>query len=128
MSVAKNPYITTLLQASARDERSLQFDLDSEVFGYLAQQAVEKLLKVLILVTGSNYEYTHDVEVLVQSVISGGETVPFTPFPIVDLTDFGVLFRYTEPKQLTAAEREQIRATVRILRQHVDARLVALNA
>jgi hypothetical protein len=120
--------IQVLLDASSDDEATLAFPLPSRIYGFHGQQAVEKLLKVLILVTGSNYDYTHDIEVLVQTVLSGGETVPGTPFPISDLTDFGVLFRYTEPRAVTSVEREQIRETVRILREHVHARLVALDA
>jgi hypothetical protein len=65
-----------------------------------------------------------DIEGLVQSALYGGETAPSTPFPINDLTDFGVLFRYTEPEGLTSIEREQIGEAVRTLRENVHARLI----
>jgi hypothetical protein len=47
-------------------------------------------------------------------------------FPIDDLTDFGVLFRYTAPRDLAPTERDEIRETARILREHVIARVGSL--
>lgn len=128
MSVAKNPYIATLLQASARDERSLQFDLDSEVFGYLAQQAVEKLLKALITAHGISYPFTHDIGSLVAQVIVLGEQVPPTPLTPDEFTNYALHARYDVGKPLPPALRDEIRIAVAKLREYVTTRVLALQA
>ena len=124
----KNPAIQELLDASSDHEFALSFPLPGRIFGFHAQQAIEKLLKVLILATCANHDYTHDIEILVESATRLGETLPRVEFPMNDLTDFAVEFRYMTPRALTPTERDQIRDTVRILREHVHTRLVALNA
>jgi HEPN domain-containing protein len=120
--------IQELLDASSDDEQTLSVPVAGRIFGFHAQQAIEKLLKAWIVGTGTNHEYTHDLDILARTVTTLGETMPTLTFPISELTDFGVLFRYTAPRDLSADEREQIRDTVRILREHVHVRLAALNA
>ena len=50
-----------------------------------------------------------------------------TPFKFTELTEFAGVFRYSTPREFTSAERDQIRETVRTLREFVHARLQALN-
>jgi hypothetical protein len=49
MYAADNPQIQQLFDASARDEHTIAFPVPDEVFGFHAQQAVEKLYKALSL-------------------------------------------------------------------------------
>jgi len=90
MNAAKNPQIGVLYNASARDERALQFDLDDEVFGYMAQQAVEKLLKVLITARGERYAFTHELPKLVGQLEHLGEKLQVLPVSWVDLTEYAL--------------------------------------
>jgi hypothetical protein len=46
---------------------------------------------------------------------------------MIELTDFAAEFRYTASRDLTPTERDQIRESVRILREHVQARLAILD-
>jgi HEPN domain-containing protein len=123
-----NKQIDELSHASSDDELVLYVQLPDRIFGFHDQQAVEKLLKMLILGNGQRHEFTHDIQKLTDAAKDLGEVLPAHPFPIADLTDYAGGFRYTEPKELTPIEPDNIRETVRILRQHVDARLIALNA
>ena len=123
-----NPHIETLLNASARDERSLQFDLDDEVFGHLAQQAVEKLLKALITAHGAKYPFTHDIGSLVMQVSALGENVPSAPLTPDEFTNYALHARYDVGKPLPSALRMQIRQAVDDLRLYVTRRVGALAA
>ena len=55
MSVADNPHIDRLLNASARDEVVLVYPLPDEVLGFHAQQAIEELYKALITCHGQEF-------------------------------------------------------------------------
>ena len=46
-----------------------------------------------------------------------------TPFKFTELTEFAGVFRYSTPREFTSTERDQIRETVRILREFVNTRL-----
>jgi len=124
----ENEQIDELSDASLDDEFVLSATMPDRVFGFHAQQAIEKLLKMLILGNRTMYEFTHDIERLQTKLVELGETIPPLPFPIVDLSDYAAQFRYSRPHALSSVEREHIRDTVRILREHVQTRLVALNA
>ena len=124
----RNEQIELLSLASPDDESTLSFPLPDRIFGFHAQQAVEKLLKMLILANRKRHKFTHDIELLQEAAEALGEVLPPTPFPIKQLSVFAVKVRYDIPGPLTPTDRDQIRDTVRILREHVDARLIALNA
>lgn len=58
-----------LLQMAAKDIRALDLmippeSVDDEIFGFHAQQAVEKTLKAWISAIGGSYGYFHDLRVL----------------------------------------------------------------
>jgi hypothetical protein len=124
----QNEQIELLSLASLDDEAVLSFPLPDRIFGFHAQQAVEKLLKMLILANRRRHKFTHDIELLQEAAGELGEILPPAPFPIKQLTVFAVEVRYDLPKALTPVERDQIRETIRTLREHVHTRLVALNA
>jgi hypothetical protein len=90
-------------QASAalvqRDFKALQGMLDAEtfadeIFGFHAQQAVEKALKAWLSLVGVEYPRTHDLEELLELLEEHAEAILDAFYDLVDLTDFAVPFRY----------------------------------
>jgi HEPN domain-containing protein len=82
-----------------RDLKALQgmFDADTfadEIFGFHAQQAVEKALKAWLTVVGVEYPRTHDLEELLGLLEEHAEPILEAFYDLVDLTDFAVQFRY----------------------------------
>ena len=53
--------IAELLAASSDDEAVLYVEVAERIFGLHAQQAVEKLLKTLIVAHGHSYAFTHNI-------------------------------------------------------------------
>ena len=66
---------------------------DDEIFGFHAQQAVEKSLKAWIILTGGSYGRTHDLQQLFLMLQdSGCDVVQFEN--LVELNPFAVQMRY----------------------------------
>jgi HEPN domain-containing protein len=64
-----------------------------EVFGFHAQQAVEKALKAWIAALGTDYPFTHDISRLLTILKEQG--CPIEPFlNLVEYNAFAVQFRY----------------------------------
>jgi len=65
-----------------------------EVFGFHAQQAVEKATKAILAAKGIFFERTHDLEPLFDALEENGciDTGDFAG--LIDLTDFAVQYRY----------------------------------
>jgi len=122
-----DPQTELLLQKSALDEETLQLErLPLPIVGFHAQQAVEKLLKALLAERGVRYKRTHDIEVLTEDLTAVGETLPFTPFPLADLSDYAADFRYQDPLP-PHLDRETVLATVRIIREFVCQRIAEID-
>jgi HEPN domain-containing protein len=86
----------TLVQ---RDFKALQGMLDAEtfadeIFGFHAQQAVEKALKAWLTLVGVEYPRTHDLEELLELLEEHSEPILDAFYDLADLTDFAVQFRY----------------------------------
>jgi HEPN domain-containing protein len=82
-----------------RDFKALQGMLDAEtfadeIFGFHAQQAVEKALKAWLSLIGVEYPRTHDLEELLELLEEQVEPILEAFYDLVDLTDFAVQFRY----------------------------------
>ena len=82
-----------------RDLKALQGMLDAdtfadEIFGFHAQQAVEKALKAWLTIVGVEYPRTHDLEELLELLEEHAEPILEAFYDLVDLTDFAVQFRY----------------------------------
>ena len=82
-----------------RDLKALQGMLDAdtfadEIFGFHAQQAVEKALKAWLTLVGVEYPRTHDLEELLELLEEHAEPILEAFYDLVDLTDFAVQFRY----------------------------------
>ena len=65
-----------------------------EIFGFHAQQAVEKSLKAWLALIGVDFPLIHDLEELFALLKDQGQAVPDIFQSLVDLTDFSVQFRY----------------------------------
>ncbi|MEI6208097.1 MAG: HEPN domain-containing protein [Desulfuromonadales bacterium] len=66
-----------------------------EIFGFHAQQAVEKSLKAWITVVGDAFGFTHDIELLLMHLKRlGVDADRFSD--LIELSAFAVQFRYAE--------------------------------
>jgi hypothetical protein len=117
-----------LLRKSAEDERITQLDgIPHAIFGFHAQQAIEKLLKALLAEKAIRYLRTHDLELLEQQLQDSGEILPATPVPLKELFDYAVAFRYDDSLPANTMAPTQIRATLTILREFVHRRVHELD-
>jgi HEPN domain-containing protein len=97
-----------MLNLAAKDFKALQNMADEvlfdvEIFGFHAQQTVEKLLKAWLSSLGIKYERTHDLQNLFSLLKDNNQLVP-TSFEELDyLTDFAVNLRYDSFESLDAS-------------------------
>lgn len=92
---------------------------DDEVFGFHAQQAIEKSLKAWIAALGLDYKFTHDLDDLLNQLEIHGVNVDAFD-RVGDLTNFAVQFRYELlPDNEDTLDREGLREQVRGLLEHV---------
>lgn len=112
----------TDLKAMAHMLDPLAFD--ERIFGFHAQQAVEKALKAWLDHLQGSHPYTHDLSLLLHTLDALGEDIQ-TCWTFVDLTGYAVRFRYeTLPEGEEPLDREALTASVVSLLERVD-RLVA---
>lgn len=88
-----------LLQKAKNDAAALRAMLGNDAFtgdiyGFHAQQAVEKALKAWVCTLGQIHPKIHDLEALFQILIDAGVDVPPQFRVLEHLTDFGVQYRY----------------------------------
>jgi len=88
-----------MLAVAERDLTALRAMKDKkafadEIFGFHAQQAVEKGLKAWLSATGVAYPKTHDLGELLELLKGTGAAGAAKYSALADLTDFGVQFRY----------------------------------
>lgn len=128
MSNGIDPWVKTLLLKAAEDETAIQIDeLPDGPFGFHAQQAVEKLIKALLSQLDVAYDRTHDVMRLAQQLSNIGENLPAAPAHLSELNQFAVVYRYDSIPDLEIPDRPAIIETVRLIREHVVARIAALS-
>jgi HEPN domain-containing protein len=87
-----------LLHSAENDFRALSGMTDAEVFtdeifGFHAQQAVEKCLKAWIALLGTEYPKTHDLSFLLSTLQRLGEEVEGFQ-DLIDFNPYAVQFRY----------------------------------
>ena len=115
----------TLLSAARRDSRALKGMCDpgvfaDEVFGFHAQQAVEKALKAWIASAGHDYPLTHNLIVLLAQLEEIGSDIDEF-WPLVELNAFAVQFRYAQYENLdNALDRSATTRKVEYLLDHVE--------
>ena len=87
-----------MLNAAYRDWRALTGMADplvfaDEIFGFHAQQAVEKLLKAWLTWLGVEYPRTHDLSMLLNDLKELGRDVsPF--YDLIEFNPYAVQYRY----------------------------------
>lgn len=91
---------------ASKDIKALQSLLspeaaDDEIFGFHAQQAVEKLLKAWLAVAGGDYGFTHDLHILLLNLRElGCDINRFKPLMLLNV--YAVRFRYEPLEQPTS--------------------------
>jgi len=75
-------------------------EVDDHIIGFLAQQTVEKALKVALVLADSELPHTHDLELLVEQVEGAGTEVPDELSDTEWLTPWAAELRYDEPVAL----------------------------
>lgn len=128
MTHALDLSIALLLRASLRDEETLAYPVHDEIFGFHAQQAVEKLLKAWIAGHGMRYQRTHDLTELHLELQAVGETLPPETGALLSLSTFAVEWRYQEAAGVNPPERAKLIEQIVALRTHVYARLSILRS
>jgi HEPN domain-containing protein len=88
-----------LLTLAGYDLKALRHMLDPDefsdgIFGFHAQQAVEKALKALLCLRGMEYDFIHDLEALLEQLAGASEPGIEPYLQLAELTTFAVQFRY----------------------------------
>ncbi|HNT34496.1 MAG TPA: HEPN domain-containing protein [bacterium] len=117
-----------LLFAAEKDIAALRGMMDlavfaEEIFGFHAQQAVEKSLKALLALLGRQYPRTHDLSLLMSQLSSSGEIVEEF-IDLLELNSYAVQFRYEAfDESDEGLDREQVVDRVTALAQSVRNRI-----
>ena len=96
-------------------------DFTDAIFGFHAQQAVEKLLKAWLRSTGVDPPRTHDLDFLFALIERGGSAIPDCLAVLRDLSDFAVMFRYETLELQRPVDREDVAQQVETLAERVRA-------
>jgi len=115
-----------ILQVALRHEASLRAalapDFPQENWGFLAQQAVENLLKALIVLSDQTSPLSHDLVRL--SALAQVRL----PEALEELQTFAVKARYSPSDTPLPASREQLLHWIEFLRSDVEAAIAARGA
>lgn len=128
--MSSGPYTQAqvLLIRASEDESALHSTGNPDaVLGFHAQQEVEKLLKALISARSAPFQSTHNLPRLATAIQKLGEVLPITPVSLSDLNDFAVEYRYDLLFQNATPTVTELIETVRLIREHVVARIAALS-
>ncbi len=117
-----------MLNLAKVDLKAIRNMLDRElfedsIFGFHAQQAVEKGLKSWLSLRRIGYSRTHDLRLLM-SLLESQAQEDCTRFEsLVDLTDFAVQLRYDYPVHEESLNRTSVAAQVQAFIDHVQSLL-----
>jgi HEPN domain-containing protein len=125
--------VRALLHKAAQDEAAMarltpDADLDDELVGFHAQQAVEKSLKAWLAYLGIDYPRVHSLETLVALLNTNGHELPADADDVSELTPFATVFRYEEMPYSTAFDRAEALRLVQRIRSHVKAAVSSNDA
>jgi len=100
-------------------------DVATAIFGFHAEQAVEKALKAWLTTAGARYPKVHDIRLLLKLLTDAGQTVPEPFRRLVYLTAFAAQFRYEVNDELVPElDRPAVIRKVGEVLEHVG-RLIA---
>ncbi len=97
--------------------------ISDEVFGFHAQQAVEKLLKARLTSLAVDYPKVHNLLTMVELLAAAGESLPDDLAGLFRLTPFATTFRYEEVEELALPDRAELRVKIAQLCEHVQRRI-----
>lgn len=123
--MARGEMAAELLATAKSDFKALRHmanpdAFDDRVFGFHAQQAVEKALKAWLNLLGRSHPLTHDLSLLLHELEQQGADVD-AYWDFVDLSGYAVRFRYeVSPEGEEPLERDAILSAVRGLIGHVE--------
>lgn len=100
-----------LITAGERDRISFQLlqqtgQAPHETLGFLAQQACEKFIKAMMVLSSITVVRTHDLEYLVELAEAGGLSVPVPTPRLRQLNPYAVVFRYESSQREWVNETE----------------------
>ena len=114
LKAAQDEYVLVRLleDAAAPDEQ----------LGFHAQQAVEKLLKAALFLTGEEPPRTHHLAQLEAMLAANGQPLPTEFQALLDLTPFAVQWRYEDDPgpPMSLDERRTLLADIGRLRKWVE--------
>lgn len=126
--MAIDKHAQVLLIKAAEDEAVLSLSgVPDGPFGFHVQQAIEKLLKALLSQLCIEYRLTHDLNYLESQVESAGEALPKPLEALSKIGTFAVTNRYDDIPEFHVLDRSAAIQTVRLIREHVVARIAALS-
>lgn len=95
---------------------------DDNIFGFHAQQAVEKALKAWLALLGRDYPFRHDLGELLAALKIAGETIDDL-WPLVDLTAFAVQLCYDDMEIANMLNRDKLVDSVAALLAQVERKI-----
>ncbi|MFH1116033.1 MAG: HEPN domain-containing protein [Pseudomonadota bacterium] len=101
---------------------------EDSVFGFHAQQAVEKALKAWLTLRGVAFPKTHDLRLLMNLLQTRTHEDCECFLELADLTDFAVQFRYDFPVLPHEIDRVKVISEVEDIMQHVAGLLENVDA
>jgi hypothetical protein len=125
-----NEATARMLRLAQRDLRAVQGMLDDpdsfpdEIFGFHAQQAVEKAAKSWLDGLGIEYPKTHDLDLLFELLAESGGEIPPACEELRDLVDFSVQYRYEAFEELPLDRQGTLRVVTMFI-EHVAARVAS---
>jgi hypothetical protein len=118
-----------VLTKAAEDEAVLLLSgVPEGPFGFHVQQAIEKLLKALLSQLSIEYKLIHDLDYLTAHLESAGEILPDALVDFSKIGTFAVRNRYDEIPEFHVLDRTAAIETVRLIREHVVARIAAFSS
>jgi len=129
MTAGIDRHAQVLLIKAAEDEAVLLVaGIPDGPFGFHVQQAIEKLLKALLSQLTIEYKFTHDLDHLELQLKDAGEALPSGLEDFSRIGTFAVTHRYDDIPEFHVLDRPAATETVRLIREHVLARIAAHSA